>query len=211
MTDFLPLFPLQLVVYPGENLNLHIFEPRYKQLIRECKDNLVTFGLPAFINDKVMPIGTELELLDIEKQHPNGELDVKTKGIGLFKVEEYYSQAPNKLYPGADISRLLLDDKFDISLNEDILAHVKLLFKHLKIVKKLPKVAANFRIYDIAHYIGLDIKQEYDILTIPTELERQVFALNHLKGLIPMIENMENSRERAQLNGHFKNIIPPQV
>jgi len=211
MTDFLPLFPLKLVVYPGEKLNLHVFEPRYKQLIRECKENLVTFGIPAFINNKVMPIGTELELLAIEKVNPNGEMDIKTKGIGLFKVEEYYSQAPNKLYPGADISRLELDDQFDISLNEDILTYVQKLFKYLKIDKKLPRVAANFRIYDIAHYIGLDIKQEYDILTIPTELERQVFALNHLKSLLPMIENMENSRERAQMNGHFKNVVPPDV
>ncbi|MEO1628994.1 MAG: LON peptidase substrate-binding domain-containing protein, partial [Bacteroidota bacterium] len=46
-----PLFPLKLVVYPGEQLNLHIFEPRYKQLIRECEQNKVTFGIPAFIND----------------------------------------------------------------------------------------------------------------------------------------------------------------
>jgi len=106
---------------------------------------------------------------------------------------------------------LVLDDEFDLSLNEEILTHVRSLFKHLDIKKKLPKGAANFRIYDIAHYIGLDIKQEYDILVIPTELERQVFALNHLKSLLPMIENMENSRTRAQMNGHFKNVIPPKV
>lgn len=211
MIDFLPLFPLGLVVYPGENLNLHVFEPRYKQLIRECDQNLVTFGIPAFIKNKVMPIGTELEVLAIEKKHPNGEMDIKTKGIGLFKVEEYYTQAPNKLYPGADISRLPLDDAFDLSLNKEILKHVRSLFAHLKIKKKLPKSAANFRIYDIAHYIGLDINQEYNLLSIPTELERQAFALNHLKSLIPMIENMEQSRERAQLNGHFKNVIPPKI
>ena len=39
MTNFIPIFPLNLVVYPGEKLNLHIFEPRYKQLIRECHAN----------------------------------------------------------------------------------------------------------------------------------------------------------------------------
>jgi len=211
MTHFLPLFPLQLVAYPGEKLNLHVFEPRYKQLIREIDHNKTTFGIPAFVNKKIMPIGTELRLLSIEKKYDNGELDIKTVGIGVFKTIEFFSVAPNKLYPGADISRLVLDDAFDKSLNEEILQHVRQLFRHLKIDKKLPKMAANFRMYDIAHYIGLDIKQEYEILAIPTELERQVFALNHLKSLIPMIENMENSRERAQMNGHFKNVIPPKV
>ena len=63
----LPLFPLQLVVYPGEKLNLHIFEPRYKQLIQECQEQGTTFGIPAFIDSEIMSIGTEIELLKIEK------------------------------------------------------------------------------------------------------------------------------------------------
>ena len=69
MHDFLPLFPLKLVVYPGEQLNLHIFEPRYKQLIREAEHNGTTFGIPAFIEENVMDIGTEIKLLSIEKRH----------------------------------------------------------------------------------------------------------------------------------------------
>ena len=62
MIDFLPLFPLKLVAFPGEQLNLHIFEPRYKQLFRECEENQITFGIPAFIDNKIMDIGTELKL-----------------------------------------------------------------------------------------------------------------------------------------------------
>ena len=211
MTDFLPLFPLQMVVFPGESLNLHIFEPRYKQLIRECDQNLVSFGIPPFLDNKVMPIGTEIELLAIEKVYPDGKMDVKTKGIGIFKMKEYYSKAPNKLYPGADITRLELDDAFDLSLNEDILSSVKKIFELLKINKKAPRSAENFRMYDIAHYIGLNLDQEYDLLNIPTELGRQQFIYKHLEHLIPLVESMESSRQRAQMNGHFKNIIPPKL
>ena len=211
MTDFLPLFPLQMVVYPGEFLNLHIFEPRYKQLIRECNQNLVSFGIPAFLDKKVMPIGTEIELLSIEKTYPDGKMDVKTKGIGVFKTQEYYSKAPNKLYPGADINRLQLDDAYDLSLNEDILTAVKEVFDLLKINKKVPRSANTFRMYDIAHYIGLNLDQEYKLLTIPTELGRQQYIYNYLKNLIPLVKSMENSRRRAQMNGHFKNVIPPRL
>jgi len=211
MTDFLPLFPLKMVVYPGENVNLHIFEPRYKQLIRECDQNLITFGIPTYINKQVMPIGTEIRLLSIEKKYPDGKLDIMTKGIGLFKIEEYFSQAPNKLYPGADIKRLALDDEYDLSLNESILGQLQQLFKLLDINKKLPRAATTFRIYDIAHYIGLGIEQEYALLTLPTELERQQFTTKHLEKLIPVVKNMEKSRERAKLNGHFREVMPPDV
>ncbi len=210
MTDFLPLFPLQLVVYPGEKLNLHIFEARYKQLVRECEENKITFGIPAYIGDKIMPVGTELELLSIENKKENGEMDIKTRGIGSFKMKEFYAQAPNKLYPGADITRLPLDDTFDLSLNEAILLQVVQLFDLLDIEKKPPRSANIFRVYDIAHYIGLDIEQEYALLVVPTELERQEFAHDHLKKLLPTLVSMEKSKERAQLNGHFKNLIPPR-
>ena len=115
MTTFLPIFPLQLVVYPREDLNLHIFEPRYKQLIKECEEEGKTFGLPAYIDGKVKEIGTELELVSIEKTYPKGEMDIKTRGVGLFKIIKRYRKAPGKLYGGADIER------FDFTVEGDYL------------------------------------------------------------------------------------------
>lgn len=210
MTHFLPLFPLQLVVYPGEKLNLHVFEPRYKQLIREVEHNKTTFGIPAFINKKIMPIGTELRLLSIEKKYDNGELDIKTVGVGVFKTKEFYSIAPNKLYPGADIERLKYKDDSDLILNEKILTRVEELFEVLKMKRKTPKSPSLFRIFNIAHYIGLNIEQEYALLTLPSELERQQFVIKHLEQLIPTVKNMEASKKRAKLNGHFKHLKPPR-
>ena len=210
MTHFLPLFPLELVAFPGEKLNLHIFEPRYKQLIREVEHNRTTFGIPSFVNKEVMPIGTEMRLLSIEKVYENGELDIKTLGIGVFKMEEFYTVAPGKLYPGADIIRLKMTDDSDLILNEKILTKIEELFSILKIKRKTPKSPSLFRVFDVAHYIGLNIEQEYALLTLPTELERQQFVDKHLEKLIPMAKNMEESKKRAQLNGHFKNVQPPE-
>lgn len=210
MTDFLPLFPLGLVAYPGEKLNLHIFEPRYKQLIREVEHNKTTFGIPAFVDKKIMPIGTEMKLLSIEKRNADGSMDIKTLGVGVFRTEEFYSVAPGKLYAGADIKRLPLTDDSDLILNEKILTKIEELFALLKMNKKTPKSPSMFRIFDIAHYIGLNIQQEYALLTVPTELERQQFVIQHLEKLIPMITNIEESKKRAQMNGHFKNVVPPK-
>jgi len=54
MTNFIPIFPLGIVVYPGESLNLHIFEPRYRELILECIENSKPFGIPVVIENKLM-------------------------------------------------------------------------------------------------------------------------------------------------------------
>ncbi len=210
MTDFLPLFPLKLVVYPGEKLNLHIFEPRYKQLMRECEQNGITFGIPAFIDNKVMDFGTELRLEKIVKRHDNGELDIKTKGIGVFKIKEFFSVAPNKLYAGADIERMKVNKVGNIELYDRILSSLSELFKVLNINKDVPNGPTEFNTFEIAHHVGFSIEQEYQLLCIPSERDRQDFMLSHLERLIPIVREMERLRKKAKMNGHFKNVIPPK-
>lgn len=211
MTDFLPLFPLKMVVFPGEKINLHVFEPRYKQLIRECEENGVTFGIPAFINDQIMEFGTELKLLTVEKRYENGELDIATEAIGVFKINEYYSTAPKKLYSGADIVRLEEEEKNDPTLNQKILEGLIELFRILGIEKKLPNGPGDFVTRDIAHHVGFSIEQEYEFLCLFSELERQEYVFGHLDRLIPIVKEMERLRLKAQLNGHFKNALPPNI
>ncbi|MEL7221839.1 MAG: LON peptidase substrate-binding domain-containing protein, partial [Bacteroidota bacterium] len=65
----LALFPLQIIAFPGEAVNLHIFEPRYRQLITDCVEEGITFGIPSFVNGKVNEFGTEVKLIKIEKTH----------------------------------------------------------------------------------------------------------------------------------------------
>ncbi|MGV3657475.1 MAG: LON peptidase substrate-binding domain-containing protein, partial [Chitinophagaceae bacterium] len=72
MINFVPIFPLSIVVYPGEQLNLHIFEPRYKQLIAECWAEAKLFGIPAVIDSKVQDFGTLVRITEITTVHENG-------------------------------------------------------------------------------------------------------------------------------------------
>ena len=67
MINFIPIFPLGIVVYPGEELNLHIFEPRYKQLILESKETNKPFGIPSVIGEEIGEVGTLVELLEIKE------------------------------------------------------------------------------------------------------------------------------------------------
>ena len=80
MTNFIPIFPLSVVVYPGEELNLHIFEPRYKQLIKECNEQKKPFGIPTVIESKLQDHGTLVHIIELSKVYDNGEMDIKTQG-----------------------------------------------------------------------------------------------------------------------------------
>ncbi|MEL7122164.1 MAG: LON peptidase substrate-binding domain-containing protein [Bacteroidota bacterium] len=211
MSRLLPLFPLQLVVFPDEKLNLHIFEPRYKQLINECESDNITFGIPAYIDDEVMKVGTEMELVSIEKKYPNGEMDVRTRGVGIFRMDEYMQVTPGKLYAGAHVEDIENDMAGDFLLSERVLEKVGTLFDLLNINKDVPENDDNFKIYDIAHHIGLNLSQEYNLLRIYQEKLRLRFVYDHLEKLIPIVSEMENLRKRVQMNGHFKNIKPPKV
>lgn len=210
-TRFLPMFPLKLVVFPGEKLNLHVFEPRYKQLILECEAENKTFGIPAFIEGKLMEIGTEIRLLSIEKQYEDGKMDVCTEAVGLFKVVDFYTQAIGKMYGAADVETLkLLNTEGSFLINQEILGKTGELFRLLNVKKELPFNSSDFKTYQLAHFVGFTIDQEYLFLCLKTELERQDFMNDHLTRILPVVREMEFLRQRALLNGHFKNIIPPK-
>ena len=211
MLDFLPLFPLQLVVFPNECLNLHVFEQRYQQLINECESEDKTFGIPAYINRKLMSVGTELELLSIAKRYPDGKMDIKTKGVGVFEIHQFFDKAPDKLYSGATIERREDASMGDVLIYQQIIDLLVELYSVLNIKKEVPDKSDSFYTFDIAHHIGFSIQQEYQLLRLRSEVERQEFIYQHLLNLIPIVREMEALRKKIQMNGHFKNVLPPKV
>lgn len=206
--SFLPLFPLQMVAYPGEQVNLHIFEPRYKQLINEIDTQDSTFGLPAYIGKKLMEFGTEMELLEIVNRKPSGEMDIKTRGVGIFRINEFFTVAPDKLYPGGEIERMKFTMQGELLSAEHVIAKIKEMHSLLKVRKGFNSDPATFLSFDVAHYIGLSTNQEYALLTMPDEEERRKFLIDHLNEVIPVVSQIEETRKRVKLNGHFKNFNP---
>ena len=104
MTNFIPIFPLGIVVFPNESLNLHIFEPRYKQMIQECMEQKKMFGIPTVIAQKIGELGTLVRIKEISKTYENGEMDIKTEGVTVFRILEMVKTIPDKLYSGAIVN-----------------------------------------------------------------------------------------------------------
>jgi uncharacterized protein len=206
LTNFIPIFPLGIVVYPAEQLNLHIFEPRYKQLIKECFETKKPFGIPPVIDNKINETGTLVKVIEITTVYDDGKMDVKTEGLEVFTILELINQLPEKLYSGAIVNYPANIESGSRVLMQTIVIAIRELHKLLKINKDFKKPDEELWSYDVAHHAGLSLTEEYELLQLMNELQRQEYLKRHLKKVIPVIAEMETLKERVQLNGHFKNI-----
>ena len=206
VTNFIPIFPLAIVVYPGEELNLHIFEPRYKQLIHDIKESKKNFGIPSVINNQVSEMGTLIELVEITQVYANGEMDIKTRGVKVFRVLELVKSIPDKLYSGAIVNYPENIDNGKRAFMEKIVAGIRRLHTILKVSKEFKKADTALWSYEVAHHAGLSLQEEYELLQLLQELQREEYLKQHLQKVLPVVTEMEVLKDRIQLNGHFKNL-----
>lgn len=207
----LPIFPLSLVVFPKEHLNLHVFEPKYKQLVNDCLTGGTNFAVIPYINGKLCSLGTELEIFAVERVYPNGEMDIKTEGIKLFRSTKVISALEGKLYAAVEPDWINDVADGDDLIKQEVIELLYSLHETLKIDKELFATPADFSTYDVAHMVGFSLEQEYQLLSLRSEKKRQIMMLEHLKHITPIAKETERLKERIMANGHFKNIIPPEV
>ena len=206
MTNFIPLFPLALVVFPDEELNLHIFEPRYKQLVNDCFTGKKPFGIPSVINNEVSEYGTLVEIIEITKLYENGEMDIKTRGTLVFKILEKIEALPDKLYPGAIVTYPATKYMGSIPLMAKILEGIRQLHLILNVTKQFLKSDADLLSFDVAHHAGMGLEDEYQLLQYDHELHRQEFIKRHLVKVLEVMTQMDKLKDKIMLNGHFKNL-----
>jgi uncharacterized protein len=207
MTNFIPIFPLGIIVFPGESLSLHIFEPRYKQLISECYKENKSFGIPAVINNKMNEMGTLVRIEEIVHVSENGEMDIRTQGVTIFRVLETIRSVPDKLYSGAIVNypeNTLEYENRD--LMQKVINAIRELHRLLRISKDFKKPDSELNAYDIAHHAGLSLEEEYEFLGLFREEQRQEYLKRHLSRVLPVIAEMESLKEKVKLNGHFRNL-----
>jgi Lon protease-like protein len=199
----LPLFPLQLVLFPGESLKLHIFEPRYKQLINECEVTDSSFGIPTYFDKRVTEFGCEGVVAEVYATYPSGEMDIRVKGRRVFHLETFVREAPGKLYSAGDVTWVENVPAEDTGMEPEIWAlfqklHVLLNTGHTRTPQALPNLS-----YALAHELGLGLAAKLHLLATPGELERQQQVLAHLRETTTTLEALADTKRRIQGNGQF--------
>jgi Lon protease-like protein len=206
MVSRLALFPLKSVVFPGEKLPLHIFEERYIQLIEDCERTENHFGIPVYINDH-LEFGTEMKLSKVVRNYDSGAKDIICKGLRVFRVKKFESKEPGKLYAGGDVEFLKDREESTRALKKQLLDLIYELYHHLEVPRPIIDISG-FKSYSLAHKIGLSLEQEYTLLKLTSEKARQEYLINHLLITIPIVQEMNRTKQIIELNGHFRNYDP---
>ena len=111
------LFPLRIFLLPGDQTTLHIYEPRYLQLVNDCLEQDICFGIPYQGKTTLSEYGSMVRILQVLKYYENGELDILVECDQNFKINQFEAKKEDKLYPAGSIS-LIRENIF--SPNEEL-------------------------------------------------------------------------------------------
>jgi len=186
----IPLFPLNIVVFPYEKVPLHIFEPRYKKMISESIENDTPFGIVLNNNGSVDSIGCSLNVTKVLKHYNNGEYDLIATGEKCFQIIDKVKK--NDLWIGSI-------EYIANPITEDNNILKELQNKYLELLVKLGK-EENFDIYierKISYQfligISLPLNLKRSILLLKSENERLLYICDLMDKILSQpIQNDEN-------------------
>ncbi len=208
----IPLFPLPLVLFPGENIPLHIFEPRYKEMIAECIRDGHPFGIVCYLNGKVTSVGCSCEIAQISKKYEDGRYDIIGHGVDRFLIHGFDTKR-SFLQGSVSYFHDMVDEQHSASI-EIMLGQIAPLFNEIMSLAKeevaMHPVETPTRSFAFAHYVGFELSQKQNLLEIKSEYERLVFIKHHLEHVLPKLRAFEETRTKIRSNGHFREFPPIQ-
>ncbi|HEV3041065.1 MAG TPA: LON peptidase substrate-binding domain-containing protein [Candidatus Angelobacter sp.] len=197
--SLLALFPLDVVLFPGAPLPLHIFEPRYKEMINECLEQKRSFGMVRANKNALAEIGCTAVILDVSKKYDDGRLDIMTEGKQRFEIVQlsqersflqgevlFFEDEPGEV-PATDLETV-------VQLHEQLL---DLLGQNVKIDQKHPRIS-----FHLAHELPVDLDFKQALLEMKSETERVETLIEYYRATIPKVEKALHAREKAIGNGH---------
>jgi len=207
MNSKIPIFPLNLVMYPDAIYPLHIFEERYKKMIKSCRNERTGFGIVSKFDSEISTVGCYVEIIEIYNTYDNGNIDILIKGIHRFQT---ISTSLNKngyieafIIPYEDI-----DDRFNnIELRERTTSKFKKILQKTdidlgqKYWNRFKK--ASRKSFKIAEKSGLNLRQQQNLLALQSESDRLSYLYEHFNKLERFIERSDIIKEIVSGDGYF--------
>lgn len=201
----IPLFPLNVVLFPGEALPLHIFEPRYRRMVRECLEASSPFGMLLGLPDGVVHVGCTAEILQVTKHYEDGRMDILAAGRHPFRIVELFTDDP--LLEGSvdylEDRESSLDPRKQRELTNLYEACYALLSGEAP--KDLDESHPELLSYAIAGALPMDLMWKQQILELRSETEREDRLLTYLREWALHLQKRETARRRGAGNGHGLN------
>ncbi|MDT0630483.1 LON peptidase substrate-binding domain-containing protein [Rubrivirga litoralis] len=199
--DRLPLFPLGLVLLPGEPVPLHIFEPRYREMVRVCLDGDQPFGVVYASETALAAVGSAARIADVTTTYDDGRLDIVAVGESRFRVVEVHR---DQSYLTADVERV--EDEAE---DDDSKARQRAIARHMRLLEMAgeePRIDRYNGVDSVSFMIGrnagLDLDDKQRLLEMQTEEARIRYLADHLGSLLVRLKQVRELRDLARGDGH---------
>jgi hypothetical protein len=189
----IPMFPLGLLPLPGELVPLHIFEPRYRQLLQDSETDDIGFGIYCNHELNQGKLGALMKLESVIKRYSTGESDIIVQCVDIFTLDKLLRTYKTKLYPGGDVQLW--------NINKEEIPQIALydLFIQYQDKRKIKSHFSLFNMFQIAAELNLDLFDRYKFLNYSTE-KRATFLLSKLKFELHLLHQQDNSKDLFHLN-----------
>ena len=201
----IPIFPLPLVVLPGELRPLHIFEERYKQMIAYCRENESNFGILLSQGGSLSDVGSTVEITRAIHEYADGRLDILTVGRDRFKMIEVYQDLP---YFTADVDYFIdVEEAGQPDLIAEATRKRSILMELISEVGWSGQEDVEPReSFGLANGIQFELEMKQRFLEMTSERERLRALIEHFDAVIPAVEKHREKQRRAGSNGHDKHL-----
>jgi Lon protease-like protein len=197
----LPLFPLDAVLLPGSPLPLHVFEPRYKEMIGECLESKRPFGVVRVKDGEVAEIGCTAEILNVVKKYEDGRMDILTQGRQRFEVMQVH---PERSFLQAEV--FYLRDDPGSATREEVARAQELHGEIMKLAgseaENVSEVDENQLSFHLAGSLPLDLDFKQSLLGMKSEPERLRAVISFFENILPNVRRTLHVRRKAGGNGH---------
>jgi len=189
----IPMFPLTIFPLPGELVPLHIFEPRYRQLLKDAEDRDFSFGIYFNHTVNTEKLGSLVKLESVLKRYPGGETDVIVKSQDIFSMETLYRTFKEKPYPGGEVEFWQVDlrDHASIKLQKE--------FEEFMRLMQINKQSGPWSVFQIAIELGLDLEDRLKFVLFEGD-KREAFLSSRLKFQTHLLTQAEKAKDVFHLN-----------
>jgi ATP-dependent Lon protease len=201
----IPLFPLNVVLLPGAELPLHIFEPRYRAMVKGCLTEKSEFGMLLSLPKGLARVGCTAEIRAVVKRYDDGRMDILAIGRAAFRVLDLFQEDP-LLEGQVDY----LEDR-EAAPNPRVQRELIELFEacHTLIFDDYPKNLQGALLEELSYLVAATLPMELlwkqQILELRCEADRQERLVTYLREWAPHLQKREAVRQRAGGNGHGLN------
>lgn len=186
----IPMFPLSMVLLPGETSKLYIFEKRYRQMVEDCIKNNASFGIPYIEKGNIKDFGCELKINRILKTYDNGSLDILVECVSLFKIKEFKEVLHPKLYGAGAIESVNTKPKIMLNnLQDAVVNYYNTVQNKLVDYESVSKL----NLYTVATSLQLTHPEKYRLIATSNQ---QQYMLNLLNFIIHIINTEQQLKDR---------------